>query len=260
MKRLAITVVALLVMGCGSNPAKDTVGGQPIAMQEATNDAQQRAKIHTELGRTYLREGLLNVALDEARIALDADSSYPLAHNLLGLVHMALKEDGAAEDSFQRALRLAPGDPEINNNYGWFLCQAGREQQSIRYFIQASKSTLYGQPTKPLTNAGICSINMKDLKGAEDFLLRALQADPANTDAVFLLAEVYYRVGRLEEARKRIGDLHRMSEPSADSTWLGLRIERKLGDRETEARYASQLRRNFAGSSAHKKMMQGNFE
>lgn len=259
MKRFA-TVLAMLVAGCGSNPANDPAGAQPVAMQEATNDAQQRAKVHTELGRTYLREGLLNVALDEARIALDADSSYSLAHNLLGLVHMALREDDAAEQAFLRALRLAPTDPEINNNYGWFLCQVGRERQSIPYFVQASKNSLYGQPTKPLTNAGICAINMRDMKGAEEFLLRALRADAANTDAVFLLAEVYYRLGRLEEARKRISDLHRMMEPSAESTWLGLRVERKLGDRESEARYASQLRRHFAASEAYQKMMQGQFE
>ena len=45
------------------------------------------------------------------------------------------------------ALGLAAGDPEINNNYGWFLCQNGREQLAINYFMAAAKNPLYATPT-----------------------------------------------------------------------------------------------------------------
>lgn len=259
MKRLWM-VTLLAVTGCAGNPADDAAMRQPVAMQEAVGDARSRAKAHTELGMLYLREGRTEIALEEVRIALDADPDYPLAHNLLGLVKMVLKEDRAAEESFERAFRLAPGDPEININYGWFLCQTGREQRSIAYFSTAGKSALYGQPTKPLTNAGICSIRMKDDKGAEDFLMRALRADPANADARYFLADIAYRAGRHAEARLHLNELHRLMEPTADSAWLGLRIERKLGDRDAEARYGSMLRRRFAGTTPHQKYMQGQTE
>ena len=260
MKRLWGVVLSLMVAGCANNPADDSSIHQPVAQQEAVGDARQRAKVHTELGMLYLRDGRSNVALDEARIAIDADSSYPLAYNLLGLVRMVLKEDRAAEENFERAYRLAPGDPEINVNYGWFLCQTGREQRSIPYFEMASKSSLFAQPTKPLTNAGICSLQMKDDKGAEDFLLRALRADPANADARYFLADIALRAGRHSEARLHLNELHRLMEPTADSAWLGLRIERKLGDREAEARFATLLRRRFAGTPSHQKFMQGQYE
>jgi type IV pilus assembly protein PilF len=253
--------VPVVLAACAGAPAGTTDSTQtPVSQQAAVGDARQRAKAHTELGMLYLQERRLSVALDEARLAIDSDASYPLGYNLLGLVQMYLKDNRAAEENFGRALRLAPGDPEINNNYGWFLCQSGREGQSLGYFETASKSQLYTTPTKPLTNAGICARSMNDDKAAEGYLLRALRVDPANSDAQFLLADIAYRAGRLGEARMRLAEVHKVAEVTAQTAWLGLRVERKLGDREAEARYATQLRRTFPNSGEYQLLMQGRYE
>lgn len=257
----AAGVLATVVLaGCASNPAEDQAVQAPVSQQTAVGDARQRAKAHAELGQLYLGEGQLNVALDEANIAIEADSTYPLGYNLLALVQMYLKENRAAEESFNRALRLAPGDPEINNNFGWFLCQTGRPQQSIAYFQVASKSPLYSTPTKPLTNAGICSVNMRDDKAAESYLVSAVRADSLNADAHYLLADIYFRAGRTAEARQRINEVHRLGDPTAETLWLAVRIERKLGDREMEARHASQIRRKFQNTPEYEKLMRGQYE
>lgn len=256
-----VAIVPLVLMGCANTPASRESSVQtPVSQQAAVGDARQRAKAHADLGLVYLREGQLNVALDEARIAIEADASYPLGHNLLALVQMYLKENRAAEESFAQALRLASADPEINNNYGWFLCQTGRERESLNYFFIASKSQLYATPTKPLTNAGICAFRVEDLKAAEDFLIKALRADPLNGDAQFLLADICYRTGRFTEARMRLGELHKLGEPLVESAWLALRVERKLGDREAEGRYATLIRRKFQDSREYQLLMQGKYE
>jgi type IV pilus assembly protein PilF len=259
--RSLVVVLPMVLAGCaGSPPSSSGASQTPVSQQEAVGDARQRAKAHTELGMVYLREGRLNVALDEARIAIDSDPSYPLGYNLLGLAQMSLRDNKVAEENFLRALGLAPTDPEVNNNYGWFLCRTGREQQSFGYFETASRSQLYSEPTKPLTNAGMCALSIKDDKAAEEFLLRALRADPGNGEAQFLLADICYRGERLNEARNRLAEIHRAVEPSPQTAWLGLRLERKLGDREAEARYAAQLRRKFQDSREYQLLMQGRFE
>lgn len=231
-----------------------------MSQQTAVGDAQQRAKAHVELGMEYLQTARVSVALDEARQAIQSDGTYALGYNLMGLVLMILKDDRGAEENFRRAISLAPGEPEINNNYGWFLCQAGREAESIPYFVAASNAQLYSTPSKPLTNAGICSLSIKDDKAAEGFLNQALRADPTNIDAQFLLADIAYRDNRLEEARARLNDIHRRVEPSRQTAWLGLRVERKLGDREAENRYAGEIRRRFRESPEYRKLMQGQYE
>ena len=260
-KTLVVIWMTLLLAGCTAIGGDSGQGAQQaVSAQPAVGEQQQRAKVHTELGSLYLLDGRSAIALEEARIALSADPNYAPAYNLLGLTHMVLNETRLAEDNFQKALHLAPGDPEISNNYGWFLCQNGREQASITYFMAAAKNPLYTTPTKPYTNAGVCSVRLKDDKAAEDYLLTALRLSPTNTQALFGLADIAYRHGRHSEARQWTTDIERMMEPTAEVIWMALRIERKLGNREAEARYASQLRRRFPGSPEQRLLIQGKYE
>lgn len=253
--------VSLQLVACGGMPVDSERAGQmPVSQQEVIGEARRAAKAHTDLGMVYFREGQLSIALEEARRAIDSDSSYPLAYNLLGVVQMYLDENRAAEEAFGRALQMAPQDPEINNNYGWFLCRSGREKQSIDYFVAASKNTLYATPTKPLTNAAVCSISAGDDKGGEELVLKALRADPQNGDAQFLLADLYYRTGRHIDAKLRLNEVHQLLAPTSQSVWLGLRIERKLGDREEERRYGKQLRRDFPESREYQLLRQGLYQ
>lgn len=261
MNKIIVVLSMALLAGCTATGSGSGQGAQQaVSAQPATSELQQRAKVHTELGALYMLDGRLAIALEEARIALAADSNYAPAYNLLALTHMVLGESQLAEDNFQQAMRLAPGDPEISNNYGWFLCQNGREQLSIAYFLAAARNPLYTTPTKPYTNAGICSLRQKNDKAGEDYLLTALRLSPTNTQALFWLADIAYRQGRHSEARQWTTDIEKMMEPNAELIWLALRIERKLGNREAEARYASQLRRRFPGSAEQRLLTQGQYE
>lgn len=236
-------------------------GARPPASAEApTTEARQRAKVHTELGSLYLQDSRFAVALEEARIALAADSDYAPAYNLLGLTHMFMNEPRLAEENFMRALRSAPGDPEISNNFGWFLCQNSREKESLDYFMRSARNPLYPTPTKPYTNAGICLIRIKNDKLAEENLQRALQLDPFNTQALFWLSDIGYRQGRYAEVKLWLLEIEKIVELNPEVTWLALRTERKLGNRDAEARYAAQLRRKFANSPEHRKLVQGDYE
>ena len=259
LSRYSILAVATVLMaGCAGIAQHEPE--EPVLQQPATSEASQRAKVHTELGSLYLMRGNLGVALEEARTAISADANYAPAHNLMGLVHMQLRENQLAERSFERALALAPADPEINNSFGWFLCQTNREQRSLKYFQMAFKNPLYATPTMPYLNAGICSLRLKDDKAAEGYFLNALRADSRNDRALFFLADIAYHHGHFAVARQRLIELHKLVEPTAVTLWLALRVERKLGDREAEARFASQLRRRFPGTSQAQRLMQGQFE
>jgi type IV pilus assembly protein PilF len=265
---LKLACLSVLIAGCATNNpgANDSMAPEPsnveraVSQQEAVGQPRQRAKVHTDLGRLYLGQARYDIALDEARIALDADSSYAPAHNLMAQVYMALEKNDQAEKSFLDALQLASTDPEINNDFGWFLCQNGRAKLSIGYFRVAIGNPIYKFPVKALTNAGLCSLVIKEDKQAEEYFLRALRIDPRNPTAVYWLADIAYRGGRLPEAQQRLKDLNTLIEPSPESVWLSLRVDRKLGDREGEARNMGILRRKFREAPEYQKMMRGEFD
>ena len=273
--------LALVLAGCASRPpgaSSGTSSGSPgttTTVQSrtgapssdykpietiVTGAARTRAKSHTELGMAYLEAGNVAVALEEGRTALRDDSSYGPAYNLMGLAHMHLGESQPARDNFERALRLASSDPDINNNFGWFLCQNGETARAMQLFGEAIKNPLYATPTRPYTNAGLCALQANDLQTAEINFLLAINADPGNSQAIYNLAALFYRRGNYLEARKQLSNFHAQRDPVSESLWLAVRIERKLGDKVSEAGFASQLRRRFAGTPEHQLLMQGNYD
>lgn len=253
MKRL---IAPLFVFLTGFMSAAASLGAGP----EPVDPLRLQAKAHTELGTAYFQGGRMGTALDEVASALAADSNYAPAYNLAGLVNMYLRETDKARDNFQRALRLAPDDAEINNNYGWLLCQEGREKEAFPLFMHAVKNPLYTTPTKPFFNAGMCALRLKDDALAEEYLSRAVMADPNNVQAYFRLAELKYRTNNLYDAQRLIAVVMRTVDSDPAAIWLALRIDRKLGNRQSEMDYATQLRRKFQGSPEYQAMTQGRFE
>lgn len=247
------------LLGCSSGGELRSAS-EPQSTAASGSNARNRARVHTELASLYFQQNNMAVALEEIRISLEADKRYAPAYNVRGLVQMYLRENEAAEESFQHALDLAPSDPEINNNYGWFLCQTGREKESLGYFMSAVKNTLYQTPEKSYVNAGICSMRKNDMVAAEDFLQKALRLNRNAPTAMLPLAQLNFQKGAYAESRRMLTDLHRQTEPTAESLWLMVQVERKLGDRMGEANSSSQLRRKFPESREADDLRQGKFE
>lgn len=255
--RAAAALAVLLLGACAGTPEPASDTG-PIISE--VGDARNRARIHTELAALYYERGNMGVALEELRTATAADAKYAPAHSMLGLVYMDLRENQLAEESFGRALSLAPGDADINHNYGWFLCQTKRESESIRYFLQAIRNPLYKTPARSYSAAGACSLRTGNTKDAEEFFERALRLEPDETASLLQLGQIRYRQGRMEEARRLVARFNKLVNPTAESLWLALRVERRLGQRVAEQSFANQLRRRFPGSPEYQALQRGRFD
>lgn len=247
----------------GGSPGMTTISPSANDTTPAVRaDPKYRAKIHTELAAAYFQAGSMKVALDEVRQALDADPDFVQAYSLRGLIYGNLKENAKADEDFRKALSLKPNDPDVNNNYGWYLCHSDRARQSIAYFLNALKDPLYDTPDVAYANAGACAMKAGDLDGAQNYLLNALRLarGPAPGTRV-LMADLLYRRGNFDEAKVYLGEaIKAMDTPSAEALWLGLRIERRLGNKAGEGSYASQLRSRYPTSPEYQSFLKGNFE
>ncbi len=253
---------AVVLCGCAGGPLSGDLPGQNDggAIIGDVAGGRERARIHTELAGDYYQRGNLGVALAEARIAIAADSGYAPAYNLLGLVYGDLREKELAEEAFERSLRFNPNDPDTNHNYAWFLCENKREEEAIRYFLMAVRHPLYATPQKSYALAALCAMRKNNERDAYDYLDRALKLDPNYYPALINFAQLKYRRGELDAARNLVGRYNKLAEPTAESLWLALRIERKLGDSSSVTSYANQLRRRFPGSKEYQELQKGRFE
>lgn len=260
-------VAVLLLAACAGTPQGSDGLERTIDTQADTGGLiaeqgppRERARIHTELAGAYYERGNLAVALEELRIAIAADPGYAPAYNVLALVHADLRENDQAQANFERALRLNASDPDVNHNYGWFLCRTNREEQSLRYFLAAVRNPLYATPQKSYTLAAGCAMRKNLDADAQDFYERALRLDANYPSAVIGLAQLRYKRGQYADSRALVGRYNKLVEPTAESLWLALRVERRLGDRNAESIYAAQLRRQFAGSPEHQELMKGQYD
>jgi type IV pilus assembly protein PilF len=263
IKTLLLLVPALLA-GCaggigGSSPTEPEIG-QSRADITDQGDGRNRARANTELASLYYERGNLGVALEVLRTATSADPGYAPAHGMLGIVYMDLRENVLAQQSFERALRYAPNDPDINHNYGWFLCQTGKEVESTRFFLAAVRNPLYPTPWKSYSAAGQCALKKDNFKDAADFFGRALKLEPDEPTSLLQLAGISFRTGQLDEARRLVTRYSRVVEPSAEGLWLAIRIERRIGDKTAENSYANQLRRRFPSSREYQQMQRGEYD
>jgi type IV pilus assembly protein PilF len=240
--------------GMGAGAVSVPGGGTP-----AESETRRRAQIRLELATGFYQQGNYSQALEELRSSLSIDPSNAQAYGLLGLVYMDLRDRERAEENFQRALRLAPEDSELLNNYGWYLCQTDRPREAIAQFQAALKNPLYATPARPLHNAGICLLRAGDAAGAEAYFQRSFQIDPRNPVAMFHLGEIHLKRGDVERARFMSQRLLQSYPPSAETLWLAIRVDRKAGDRDSVASLASQLRRQFPSSREANLLQRGAF-
>lgn len=257
MKRLPIVLLCVLAACAGQPKAPTSLNPPQPAAKPAS--PQERARIHTELAALYYSRGNHGVALQESMVAIEADPQYGPAYNVLGLVQMELKEDTAADRSFQQALAINPNDSEANNNYGWFLCNRGREKEAIAYFLAAVRNPLYQTPGLAYTNAGVCSLKLGQDNEAESYLLQALKLQPGQPRALQALAEVHYRRGDYSGAKQLVGRFLEVAQPTPEVLWLGVLSARQLGDRNAEASYGTQLRRRFPDSKEALTLKSGSY-
>jgi type IV pilus assembly protein PilF len=265
MNRLLWTMLLVIALaGCSSMKIGGSSSGEPVIESQAitgdAGDPRNRAKVHTDLAGLYYSRGNMAIALEELRTASAADSNYAPTYSLYGLVYMELRENALAQTNFERGLRLSPTDPDINHNYGLFLCQTGRENDSIKYFLQAVRNPLYPTPWRSYAAAGQCSLRKDNLKDAEDYFLRALRQEPNDPLSLLQLGQIRYRQGNLDDARKLVSRYNKLVEPTAESLWLALRVERKAGERVAENGYAIQLRRRFNGSREFQLLQRGEYD
>jgi type IV pilus assembly protein PilF len=250
-------LAAALLAGCAVQP---TDGGSGVANTQVDSESRQRARAFTDLAGAYFARAQYKVALDELRKAIIADNRFGPAYNIYGLIYMELAEDKLAEENFRRAIELDRNDSEARTNFGWFLCTVGRYDEGLEQFSTALRNPLYAHPEQAMAYAGLCAERKGDLALAEANLLKSLKLQPDNPNTMLKLAGLHFRQGRLMETQRLLGRHAELAPPTAESLWLGVRLERKLGDRAQEAAYGLQLRKRFPDSNEARLLLTGQYE
>ena len=238
---------------------------------EATDPAQsnpndpaevaRRARVRLELAGAYFARGQSQTALDEVKLALDANPNSVEAYNLRGLISARMGDDAQAEESFRRALQINPRDADTLHNYGWYQCQQRRYPEAQALFAQVLALPQFRDAPRTLLVQGVCQARAGQMVEAERSLSRAFEVDPSNVAVEVNLAEVLLRRGEYERARFYIRRVNAQPEQvSAQTLWLAARIEHGAGQKRALDELGTQLRQRYPQSREAAAYEQGRFD
>ena len=260
---LAAVFASLLVLaGCATvaGQVQASTTGADLTTESDEPEARKRARIRTELASGYFEQGQTAVALDEIKQAILADPNFSDAYSLRGLIYMRLNDYAIAEDSFNKALALRPNNPDVLHNLGWLKCQQARYPQAIDYFSRALANPQYRERAKTWMTLGLCQQRADLPQAAEQSLLKSYEYDASNPVTGYNLALLLHQRSDDGRAAFYIRRLNNSELANAESLWLGIRIERRLGNRDAMAQLGAQLDKRFAQAPEAAAYRRGAFE
>lgn len=260
--RAVAAALLLLAAGCTTTTTITGPDGRPVV--RADNEPaspERRAQVRLELASLYFSRGQADTALQEVRLALAAQPNLASAWGLQGLIQADMGDAAAADQSFRRALQLAPRDADLMHNHGWFLCQQQRWDEADARFEQALAQPQYRDALRTMLVRGVCQARAGQLEAAERHLSRAYELDPANPVTAFNLADVLLRRSDFDRARFYVGRINAVPQlVSAQSLWLAARVEQRSGNLDAARSLGLRLRDRFPKSPEALRFERGQFD
>jgi type IV pilus assembly protein PilF len=241
----ALGALLLLVTACIS-----TTTGVP----KESND-ENAAQQYFQLGARYFRNGNYELARERLHRAIDLDPRMGIAYSTLALTYEQLDNIRLATEYHDKAVRYEPDNFNVRNAYAVFLCGQKRYDEARVQFERAVEVPENDDAEIMLTNAGVCMAQKPDYEQAEAFLRRALDTKPTYSEALLQMSLLKYRTTEFLQARAFLQRFLSANKTSAEVLYLGVQIEKALGDDRASTDYANQLLREFPNSEQARRVL-----
>jgi type IV pilus assembly protein PilF len=256
---VGLALLVFLLTGCASSPST-AVPGSDLLTESDESVARKRARIRLELAVGYYSNGQTTIALDELKQSIAADPTLLEAHNLRGLIYMRLNDPALAEESFRKALQINPQAATVQHNLGWLLCQQSRMAEASRQFLNAIAEPSYVDKAKSWMALGLCQAKTGQRAEAEASLLRAYELEAGNPVIGYNLALMLFQRGEYVRAQFYIRRINNGDLANAETFWLGIKVERSLGNRDAANQLGTQLSKRFPQAKETKLFERGAFD
>jgi tetratricopeptide (TPR) repeat protein len=202
--------------------AGDRTGAVEYAERaRATEPSSLEARV--VLARSLIGAGNLTRAQTEVAALLKAAPNAAVVHAVHGTLLATQNNAGAARTAFERSLQLSPGFLEALGGLTFLDLQAKNPAQAVTRLEAEIAKRPRAQLLALLARAHVAGGNQA---GAEQALRRAVTLDPLFQPGYAMLAQLYTRQGRLEEARVEFEGIAARDPSAAGArTMVGMLLE-----------------------------------
>lgn len=162
-------------------------------------DTPERMQLELALVLEHLRAGEFRQALGAAeRLRRRGDIDPALAHNLIGLAHIGLRDPDAAEAAFREGLERAPESADLASNLAGLLQLRERADEARQILRDALEQ--HPEHLGLLTRLARLLAVADDPDSALELLLRAIAANPEALDPRLAAAQLLITARRFDDA------------------------------------------------------------
>ncbi len=230
---LSVVLIAFVLGGCASQAERDGV------------DTRKAAQFNAELGLRYMVQGKDEMAMEKLKRALEYNPDLAIAHHYMAELYRRLGKADDADEHYRRAMELAPDDSSIKNNYGIFLCANKQYDKGEKYLLKALEDPVYPERAQAYENLGQCMHDKGDMAKAEKYFRSALQTNPRMPGSLLAMADISLKEKNYISARAFLQRYEAIAQHNAQSLWLGIQIERVMGNKDALSSYALSLKNKF---------------
>ncbi len=233
------------------------LGGAPLAGCVTTTtgttsppaDEVDAASVNYQLAIRYFRNGNYELARDRLMRSIELDPKRAIVWSTLATTYEQLENIRLAEESHDKAARLAPNDFDVQNSYAVFLCRQRRFDDADQQFEKSIAAVTNDNPEIMLTNAGVCMMQRPEYDKAEDYFRRALERRPKHGEALLQMSVLKYATDDNLSARAFLQRFRDIYPATAGVLYLCVLVEGRLGDEQAREACSDELLRDFPESN-----------
>ena len=235
---IGISLCSLLVLsGCVS---EQTYVGSDKPVSDRSFDNIEAARTRISLGLNYLRRGDTSQAKYNLERARSFAPNSAEVYSALAYYYQSVDELKQAEEYFRLSISKDSNYADAYNNFGAFLCQLNRYEESEELLLKAISRPGYIRVAESYENLALCQLQQNNFVKANRFLDSSISHNSTRISSLTMLAAVSYAMGDNRQAKTQLDRIQRLGRVSATTVLLSYLIADKNGDRET-LRNAEQL-------------------
>lgn len=245
----ACAFICIMLIGCVT---------QRTSGREKTIDVGKSLDLHIQMAIGYIQKGNRESARHHLKKAFDIDSDSAPATGAMAQLYELEGEPVLAEEQFKLALKRDKNFTQARNNYGVFLFNLKRYEESYNEFEKAAADLEFPGRAQTLANVGRVALKLGNTIRAKAAFEHSIILDRNAPEPYIELAELNFQKQEYADAKNYLDGYAKVGQQSARSLLLGIRLEKVFGNKDKEASLAILLKNMFPYSKEYLEYKQNN--
>ena len=218
---------------------------------ERNRDPVRAVGKYVAAGMIYLQQGDMKNAHLKLNRAHEINPDDPNLNNALALFYTVEGDPKLVEEHYRKAVDTDPGFSQARNNYASFLFGQRRFEDAVIQLEAVAKDYRYNKRSQSFESMGLCYLELGRREEAKKAFARAIQLNNRQVVSWQKLAEIAFSEKNYQQTQEYLSKLEKISHPTSAQIWLGIQLQRILGDKDKLSSLELALKNLFPASKEY---------